>query len=705
MNLEGYYIGRELSRTAHSTLFEARADGEEWGPLHYILKMYSEDSPSSDAQKEMIISQLLENHSDYSVSIPILRRFQVEGRNCLLMQQKKSGKFLKEIYEEQSKHDLKEILETAERILSSLEILHGFMYEGEKDRILHLDLHPGNIFIENYHPGMKGTVKFIDFSNAVEEHMAEREEVVDLFPSGYSPFSAPELVENETEKLCEGTDLYSVASIMFWMMTGRVYREETALLSEIDAYGDKENHPSIIRSAIARFFQCGFEYNTLYRFKSASEMRKAVIKLRELTEAADKSEYTHALQLTYNMAISTQEAIRVPMRYNAIPYTKAIGELENNLRVYQIDTFRRKYEFDYYWEIAKKQDDIDRALLQRLIRCGITVCNYSQDVAMSDILRQKYEEYKDDIPVMEYLNLSTKLAEQDIDKCRYHKAYDRDMKSLECMKMIKETYKSCANVCEIKGIKAIEYKDLARTYSATGRCVSFMANECTTEEMRRSRQNEALQYFRLALNEFGDDLINRQISLYHLMHLLIDMRSKSMFEKCVPEYFGTDSVIEWLQEKYEDNSIDLFKMHLCLRSLYYLYPEMKGESLSRAVSSLLEKLVYSKCGFPVELVYKYIGLLLHRNYQIVTDSVRKAFQSALNSFGISTLKRDEPLTISEIMAYQIWSIYNEIDGRQDENDGARNYLLHRCHTNGWNELYKKLQIGVPMTELLGYEYS
>ena len=63
------------------------------------------------------------------------------------------------------------------------------------------------------------------------------------------------------------------------------------------------------------------------------------------------------------------------------------------------------------------------------------------------------------------------------------------------------------------------------------------------------------------------------------------------------------------------------------------------------------------------------------------------------------------MTISEIMAYQIWAIYNEIDGRQDENDGARNYLLHRCHTNGWNELYKKLQIGVPITELLGYEYS
>ena len=704
MNLEGYRIERELNRTAHSTLFEARADGEEWGPLNYIVKMYSEDSPGSDALKEMIISQLLENNSDYSVSIPILRRFQFNGRTCLLMQQKKSGKFLKEIYEEQSKHSLREVLETVERILSSLEILHGFMYKGKKDRILHLDLHPGNIFIENYGPGMKWTVKFIDFSNAVEEHMAERSKEIDLLPSGYSSFSAPELVEYEPDKLCEGTDLFSVSSIMYWMMTGNAYLEGTALSNEIDAYGEKEDLPSIIRFAVTQFLRCGFEYNTLYRFKSASEMRRALLQLMELDEAVNKSEYTYALELSFNLAISTNEAKRVPMKFNAIQFSKAIEDLENNMKVYQIDAPRRKYEFDYYWKMAEDRNDIDKAVVQRMIRCGIAVCNYSQDTEMSDILRQKYEDYKDDMPVMEYLNLSAKLAEQDIDRCKYQKAYERDLKSLVCMKSIKEAYKKCAGICEINGSKAIEYKDLARMYSATGRCVSFMANDCITEEERADRQNEAIRYFHFALEEFGDDFINRQITLYHLMHLLIDMHNKSMLEEYVPEYFGTDSVIQWLLINSE-KSKDLFKMHLCLKSLYYLYPETHGEELSKVVSSLLERLIHSCSGFPIELVYKYIGLLLYRNNQVITFNVQKAFHYAISSTGVRFLNQNNSLNISEIMAYQIWAIYNELDKNYSDTNDAQNYLLQRCCTNGWSELHKKLLEGLPMTRMLSYEYS
>ena len=708
MRLEGYEIIRELLKTDHSVIYEAKASGSEWGALNYIIKKYEENSPKSDVRKEIAISQHIENYSAFSVSIPILREFQAEGCECLLMQQKKSGVFLKEIFgktnEELVTHDLFQVLEIVEKILTSLEALHGFVYEGEKDKILHLDLHPGNIFIENYKPGEIGTVKFIDFSNAFEEQLVNRVVGIDPYPSGYSAFSAPELFENETEKLCEGTDLFSVASIMLWMMTGRPYRSDTFLADAIDSYGEKEHLPSVLRYAVIQFLQCGFEYNTLYRFKTAFEMKKAVLQLKELVQAVNKYEYTQVLAMSYDMAIPYGNMIKNAMEYNAAGFSKAIKEFENNMKVYQIDVPRRRYEFNYYWAMVKDQNDIDDTLMQRIIRCGIAVCNYSSDTILGEGLRRKYEEYRDNIPVMEYLGLSARLAEQDIDKCRYQKAYERDIRSLKCMKLIKETYRSCADFCGIKGSKSIEYKDLARMYSATGRCVSFLANECKGE-LRMTRRSEALHYFISALDEFGDDAINRQITLCHLLHLMIDMRDKELFEKYAGEYFGVNSADEWFKGVEEGDAQDLYRLHLCLKSIYYLYPESAGEELNAKLLLLLDNLTRSDSDYPIELVYKYIGLLLFRNGQEITDKVYKAFRYALSSTEAASFNSHTALDITEITAYQTWAIYNEVCGRKADMDTVRGQLLKRCSTDGWNELSEKLENGLPLTELLSYEYS
>ena len=716
MIIEGYKTERKLYENDHSELYIAKSIKEEDGGLNYIIKIYStnliEEIAKSDSTKEMHISQLLENHSPFSVSIPILKKIVFGGKICLLMQQKKSGKFLKEIYEGSKSRTLWEILEITERILFSLNVLHNFVWEGKKDMILHLDLHPGNIFIENYEPGMSVTVKFIDFSNSYEERITDSIKDVIPTPSGHSSYSAPELKDEDLEKLCEGTDLYSVASIMFWMMTGKIFGDDVLLADEIERYGKKEKLPSILRSAIIQFLKCGFEYNTLYRFNTASEMKKAVLCIKKMAAAVNNHDYTEALKQSYNMSILPQEALRVPMEYNEKGLSRALTELEHNLMVYRIDVPKRKYEFDYYWAIVKKQKDVEKSIMVRMIRCGIAVCNHASDIVTSIELRRKYEEYKKDIPVMDDLNFSAILAEQDLDRCEYEDALKRDLNSLENMKLIKKTYQRCA-LRENKNDTAAEYKDLARTYSATGRCVSFIANECKGET-RIARQNEALQYFEKALNEFGDDKGNRMITLSHLLHLAIDIavetNDKRVFEKYAPEYFENCSAAEWLDRNLKESVDDLFKLHLCLRSLYYLYKESNGEELSNKLSQLLDLLIRSDSDFPVELVYKYIGLLLYENSNEITRNVQKAFQHALKSIGnkttdIKSFDKSVSLNISEIMAYQIWAIYNEKCRKQSDTHKEMKELIKRCHANGWNELHDRLIGGLPMTELLGYEYS
>ena len=708
MSIAGYRIERELGRTNHSIIYAARPNKNEEGFLNYIIKLYGEGISGKDAAsnaiKEIRITQLLENHSPFSVSIPILKQLPSEGKICLLMQQKKSGKFLNEIYDGSIKHNIVEVLETTERILFSLDVLHNFIWEKEKDRILHLDLHPGNIFIENYEPGMSGNVKFIDFANAFEEKIEDCGYDINPFPTGFSDFSAPELVENDIEKLCEGTDLYSVASIMFWMMTGKYFRTELVIEDEIEAYGEKEKLPSILRSAFVQFFQCGFEYNTMYRFSTASDMKKAVMRLKELAEAVKNYDYSHVISLSYEMMIPLSAALRVPMEYNEKEFSRATEILDKNMMAYLIDVHRRKYEYDYYWTIVKNRDSVDKAIMLRMIRSGIIVCNYAPDIAMSEELCGKYEEYKRDIPVMEELTLSAILAEQEVDRYKYEDALNRNINSIKNMELIGEAYRRIA-LNENKSNAAAGYSDLSCTYSAAGRCLAFLANQYTDEETRKAKQNRALQYFKKAIDGFRNDTDNKKITLCHLLHLAIDMDDKELFERYAQEYYESCSVHDWFDEHVENSMYDLFELYLCLRSLYYLYPEKKGNDMSRKITRLMDCLTRSHYNFPIELIYKYIGLLLFRNSNKVTGEVHKAFQYAIRSTGISSSDQNASLNIKEVMAYQIKAVYNEICGRESDTEEMRKHLIERCQTYGWIELYNRLNDGLPMTKLLSYEYS
>lgn len=78
MIIEGYKTERKLYENDHSELYIAKSIKEEDGGLNYIIKIYStnliEEIAKSDSTKEMHISQLLENHSPFSVSIPILKK-------------------------------------------------------------------------------------------------------------------------------------------------------------------------------------------------------------------------------------------------------------------------------------------------------------------------------------------------------------------------------------------------------------------------------------------------------------------------------------------------------------------------------------------------------------------------------------------------------------------------------------------------------
>ena len=155
------------------------------------------------------------------------------------MQFKKHGLFLKQAVEKLEaeygvgKIPLNIIFSIIKEILMSLSVLHNFKHK-EQTGVLHLDLHPGNIFMENTDiaTGRVGSAKFIDFSSALsmnENGVAYREKEDISITPGYC---APEQFYTG-ENYDASTDLYAVAAICYRMITGIIIRDTFVSYGEL----------------------------------------------------------------------------------------------------------------------------------------------------------------------------------------------------------------------------------------------------------------------------------------------------------------------------------------------------------------------------------------------------------------------------------------------------------------------------------------
>ena len=217
---EKYKLGKIICETESSVLYEARKinDFEGTDELRFVVKKYKNSNVLSVKEKNN--SQLVENFAHLSVVIPVLEMY---DDGSLVMQFKNSGIFLNDfisMIKEKKAVDYSELILTViHKVLLSLYVLHN-CFKGFDNRkgYIHMDIHPGNIFLENLSKETPSdfngvSVKFLDMSNAIcmdENGKAKRESEVAITPG----YSAPELFDYENLYFRETTDVYSVASIL-----------------------------------------------------------------------------------------------------------------------------------------------------------------------------------------------------------------------------------------------------------------------------------------------------------------------------------------------------------------------------------------------------------------------------------------------------------------------------------------------------------
>lgn len=676
--------------------------------LFYAVKVLrnNHDYAENSLLKEMKITHLIENLSPQSVIIPILMVCGEKDSSYAVMQFKKNGKFLNElIYDMEKKYGkgqipLEYLLTLLNKILSSLQYVHHCM--GDKG-FLHLDIQPCNVFVENVDEDTMefGTVKFIDFENSQpvgfqwNRNFLKNGETVN-YTEG---FSAPEIFELEKDMLEYSTDLFSVAAIMYRMVTGENFCSAENI--------DKIEVPgfSILTYQLRQFFKCGLEYNYRYRYWDVASVKKAVGQIEVCLEAYKNCDLYQLLSTAYVNWIPQQEMVVDKETFTSTAFHLAVSRLSETLMQNGIDLRRCDYIFEGLWKIKEAYaEKISGKDVCRLISDGISLSNHLGNAGRGIMLYKELDKYKNLISVMEYTQITNRIAVIFADHYEFLNAYQCIKGNIAALELLKDTYQKMADIYQMDSREAAAVYDLARAYSAMGCYMVLLHKE------------DPMYYFEKAIKEFDWQTGNIAITWSHIMHYAIQIEDgsgngRALYEQYSLLFFEGEKD---LQKRYQAARKELlheqrpnpYPMWIFLKGLLYFYSEnFKGLLRKTIIDDFYEEKYEKYDAFPILLIYRYLALLEYKqNGNVKNKFVSEAFRRSLLSCEEAEIRTDIPLNILMCMNYETQSIWNRISENQNKNEDLLETLLFHAQKEGWTYLAEKIQQTGSFEGLLEFEY-
>ena len=740
MYVGDYRILRTICKTESSCLYAVEncsAAGSK-DELPYVLKEMKLDAAgTSTFEDEKKISQDIENSLEKSVAIPAMTVFEQDGKEYAVMHMAKNGKFLSEIIEmlEESSEEEEWKAELIFKIIDAVLISLGELHK----KYLHLDLHPGNIFLENFdfETMTAGFAKFIDFYSAVkinEEGKGIKKEHLS-FTNG---FTAPEQLNSNQVIFTASADTYAVAAITARMFLGKDFLSKTEKLDvgysrELIYHGQNP----ILDILLRKFLICGLEYSEDYRFTDADKMRKTLSALMESIQAYKTSDYYGLFELAYSMLASRGEINVDGLKFDGRSFSASVTTLSGSLYQREPNVEKCLFIFELLWKMKKKfQAQIWSGDLISLIKSGIACYNHVGQSRKAYALFEELEGMKQQIHVLEYLSIRNRAAVFLADSYRYAEACEMMKENVAQLEKIKDTYKKAAQDLGMEAADCCQVTDLTRSYSALGQYMTFLrlwdlqslhksGTLYRTEISEKIKnicepQNDILLHgdpeaaFLKAIQEFGQQTINQNITYSHLLHYAIqrkDEKGKQIFEKYRKAYFGREgNIFEQIDETLEKWEFK-YELYVLLKAIYtYYIEEVNGEFAEKIYGMLRNGKLINCKEHPIELIYRYMGLILYeynkkRDVSPVDEYVKDAFVNAVTCMEPAQIDMEKDLTIIMCISYHSMWKFNCMTGQENRNEELIELLQEHCRRSGWEELLEKLQQVQDLDQIFEYEYS
>ena len=682
--------------------------------LPYVLKeMNLDETGTSTLEYEKKISQDIENSLEKSVAIPAMTVFEQDGKEYAVMHMAKNGKFLSEIIEmlEESSEEEEWKAELIFKIIDAVLISLGELHK----KYLHLDLHPGNIFLENFdfETMTAGFAKFIDFYSAVEIN-EEGKGIKKEHLSFTNGFTAPEQLNSKQFIFSASADTYAVAAITARMFLGKDFLSKT---EELDAGYGKEliyhGQNPILDILLRKFLICGLEYSEDYRFTDTDRMRKTLSVLMESIQVYKTSDYYRLFELAYSMLVSRSEINIDGLKFDGRSFSASVAALSGSLYQREPNVEKCLFIFELLWKMKKKfQAQMWSGDWISLIKSGIACYNHVGQSRKAYALFEELEGMKQQIHVLEYLSIRNRAAVFLADSYRYEEACEMMKKNVAQLEKIKDTYKKAAQDLEMEVADCCQVTDLARSYSALGQYMTFLRLWDSENDILLQGDPEAA--FLKAIQEFGQQTINQNITYSHLLHYAIqrkDEKGKQIFEKYRKAYFGREgNIFEQIDETLEKWEFK-YELYVLLKAIYTYYIEEVNEEFAEKIYGMLTNRKLLNCKeHPIELIYRYMGLILYeynkkKGTSPVDEYVKDAFVDAVTCMEPAQIDMEKDLTIIMCISYHSMWKFNCITGQENRNEELIDLLQEHCQRSGWKELREKLQEMQDLDKVFEYEYS
>lgn len=716
MYVGDYKILRTICKTESSCLYEVEncsATGSK-DELPYVLKEMSlDETGTSTLEYEKKISQDIENSLEKSIAIPAMTVFKQNGKEYAVMHMAKNGKFLSEIIEmiEESSKEEEWKAELIFKIIDAVLISLGELHK----KYLHLDLHPGNIFLENFdfETMTAGFAKFIDFYSAVEIN-EEGKGIKKEHLSFTNGFTAPEQLNSKQFIFSASADTYAVAAITARMFLRKDFLSKT---EELDAGYGKEliyhGQNPILDILLRKFLICGLEYSEDYRFTDTDRMRKTLSVLMESIQVYKTSDYYRLFELAYSMLVSRNEINMDGLKFDGRSFSASVAALSGSLYQREPNVEKCLFIFELLWKMKKKfLAQIWSGDLISLIKSGIACYNHVGQSRKAYALFEELEGMKQQIHVLEYLSIRNRAAVFLADSYRYAKACEMMRENVSQLEKIKDTYKKTAQNLGMEAADCHQVTDLARSYSALGQYMTFLRLWDSENDILLQGDPEAA--FLKAIQEFGQQTINQNITYSHLLHYAIqrkDEKGKQIFEKYRKVYFGREgNILEQMDETLEKWEFK-YELYVLLKAIYTYYIEEVNDKFAEKIYGMLTNRKLLNCKeHPIELIYRYMGLILYeynkkRGTSPVDEYVKDAFVNAVTCMEPAQIDMEKDLTIIMCISYHSMWKFNCITGQENRNEELIEFLQEHCRRSGWKELREKLQQVQNLDKVFEYEYS
>lgn len=179
----------------------------------YVLKEFRQKGENNRIKREIDILKAV-NHPYLVKYVDDFSQISQSIPSIFLVMEYAPGRTLREILDSQGSYDEQEALNLFSKILQGIQHLHNIKGDEEDKGIVHRDLHPKNVIINDAR-----NIKIIDYGISKIIDYTSITQTGDIM--GFPPYMSPEQI-TDSKNLDKRSDLYTLGVVLYEMLTGQL---------------------------------------------------------------------------------------------------------------------------------------------------------------------------------------------------------------------------------------------------------------------------------------------------------------------------------------------------------------------------------------------------------------------------------------------------------------------------------------------------